>query len=103
MTHLGACSPTPSRSSSRTPPAPSWRGGWRRAGLTPPRSRRYVGSPDPDCERKAAAITALYLQPPAHGAVFCVDEKPAIQALDRRDPVLPLSPGRAERHGFEYV
>jgi DDE superfamily endonuclease len=31
-----------------------------------------------------------------------VDEK-TIQALDRRDPVLPLSPGRAERHGFEYV
>jgi len=26
----------------------------------------------------------------------------AIQALDRKDPVLPLSPGRAERHGFEY-
>jgi transposase len=35
-------------------------------------------------------------------AVFCVDEKTAIQALDRKDTVLPLSPGRAERHGFEY-
>jgi hypothetical protein len=34
--------------------------------------------------------------------VFCVDEKTAIQALDRKDPVLPLSPERAERHGFEY-
>jgi len=34
--------------------------------------------------------------------VFCVDEKRAIQALDRLDPVLPFSPGRAERHGFEY-
>jgi len=34
--------------------------------------------------------------------VFCVDEKTAIQALDRLVPVLPLSPGRAERHGFEY-
>jgi len=35
--------------------------------------------------------------------VFCVDEeKRRIQALDRKDPVLPLSPGRAERHGFEY-
>src|SRR5207244_8240466 len=42
------------------------------------------------------------LQPPQHAAVFCVDEKTAIQALDRKDPVLPLSPGRAERHGFEY-
>jgi hypothetical protein len=34
--------------------------------------------------------------------VFAVDEKTAIQALDRLDPVLPLSPGRAKRHGFEY-
>jgi hypothetical protein len=34
--------------------------------------------------------------------VFCIDEKTAIQALDRLAPVLPLSPGRAERHGFEY-
>jgi hypothetical protein len=42
------------------------------------------------------------VNPPAHAAVFCVDEKTAIQALDRKDPVLPLSPGRAERHGFEY-
>src|SRR6516165_1577697 len=25
-----------------------------------------------------------------------------IQALGRLDPVLPFSPGRAERHGFEY-
>jgi len=31
-----------------------------------------------------------------------MDEKSAIQALDRLDPVLPLSPGRIERHGFEY-
>src|SRR5947199_132913 len=50
----------------------------------------------------SAAIIGLYLDPPQHAAVFCVDEKTAIQALDRLDPVLPLSPGRAERHGFEY-
>ena len=52
--------------------------------------------------RKAADVIGLYLTPPQHAAVFCVDEKTAIQALDRLDPVLPLSPGRAERHGFEY-
>ena len=56
----------------------------------------------PEFEEKAADIIGLYLQPPANAAVFCVDEKSAIQALDRLDPVLPLSPGRAERHGFEY-
>lgn len=76
---------------------------WQRAGLQPHRLEHYVASPDPDFEQKAADIIGLYLNPPAHAVVFCVDEKTAIQALDRRDPVLPLSPGRAERHGFEYV
>ena len=75
---------------------------WQRAGLKPHRLERYMASDDPDFEQKAADIIALYLQPPQHAAVFCVDEKSAIQALDRLDPVLPLSPGRAERHGFEY-
>ena len=76
---------------------------WQRAGLKPHRLEHYVASPDPDFERKATDIIGLYLNPPAHAAVFCVDEKTSIQALDRRQPVLPLSPGRAERHGFEYI
>jgi transposase len=72
------------------------------ARLQPHRLERYMASNDPDFERKAADIIGLYLNPPQHAAVFCVDEKTAVQALDRLDPVLPLSPGRAERHGFEY-
>jgi len=75
---------------------------WARAGLQPHRLERYMASNDPDFEAKAADIIGLYVNPPQHAAVFCVDEKTAIQALDRLDPVLPLSPGRAERHGFEY-
>jgi transposase len=75
---------------------------WRQFGLQPHRSRSYMASDDPEFEEKATDIIGLYLKPPAHAAVFCVDEKSAIQALDRLDPVLPLSPGRAERHGFEY-
>jgi len=75
---------------------------WKEAGLKPHRLERYMASNDPDFETKAADIIGLYLNPPRHAAVFCVDEKTAIQALDRLDPVLPLSPGRAERHGFEY-
>jgi len=75
---------------------------WKEAGLKPHRLERYMSSNDPDFETKAADIIGLYLNPPRHAAVFCVDEKTAIQALDRLDPVLPLSPGRAERHGFEY-
>jgi transposase len=75
---------------------------WRNAGVRPHRMRRYMQSEDPFFEAKAAQIIGLYLRPPTHAAVFCVDEKSTIQALDRLDPVLPLSPGRAERHGFEY-
>src|SRR4029079_16097794 len=75
---------------------------WRRIGLQPHRVRRYMTSDDPQFEKKAADIIGLYLKPPPNAAVFCVDEKSAIQALDRLAPVLPLSPGRAERHGFEY-
>ncbi len=75
---------------------------WARHGLKPHRLERSMASDDPAFERKAADVIGLYLNPPQHAAVFCVDEKTAIQALDRLDPVLPLSPGRAERHGFEY-
>jgi transposase len=75
---------------------------WRKHSLKPHRLDGYMTSDDPDFEKKAADIIARYLHPPQHAAVFCVDEKTAIQALDRLDPVLPLSPGRAERHGFEY-
>src|SRR3954470_2134184 len=75
---------------------------WTRAGVQPDRFERYMRSDDPDFEPKAADVIGLYLNPPQHAAVFAADEKTAIQALDRLDPVLPLSPGRAERHGFEY-
>jgi hypothetical protein len=75
---------------------------WHEAGLQPHRLGRYMRSTDPDFETKAADVIGLYLDPPQHAVVFCVDEKTAIQALDRINPILPLSPGRAERHGFEY-
>jgi len=55
-----------------------------------------MASDDPDFETKAADVIGLSLNPPQHAVVFCVNEKSA-------DPVLPLSPCRAERHGFEYI
>ena len=76
---------------------------WKKHGVQPHRMERYMASNDPEFEEKAADVIGLYLNPPQHAVVLCVDEKTAIQALDRKDPVLPLSPGRAERHGFEYV
>src|SRR5881396_600970 len=77
---------------------------WAKHRLRPHRLERYLTSNDPEFEAKAADVIGLYLNPPAHAAVFCVDEKTAIQALDRLDPVLPLSPGRAARHtSAEFV
>jgi transposase len=64
---------------------------WRQFGLQPHRSRSYMLSDDPEFEDKAADIIGLYLKPPVHAAVFCVDEKSAIQALDRLDPHGTLS------------
>ena len=75
---------------------------WRKHGVRPHRLDTHMVSNDPDFETKAADVIGLYLDPPAHAAVFCVDEKTAIQALDRKDRMLPLSPGRAQSHGFEY-
>lgn len=71
------------------------------AQLRPHRLDRYMASNDSEFEQ-GPDIIGLYLNPPQHAAVFCVVEKTAIQALDRLDPVLPLSSGRAERHDFEY-
>src|SRR5882724_12822733 len=75
---------------------------WKEADLKPHRLERYMASNDPQFEEKAAAIIGLYLNPRQNAAVLCVDEKSAIHALDRLDRRLPLSPGRAEMHGFEY-
>src|SRR5215204_4187083 len=75
---------------------------WKEADLKPHLLERYMASNDPAFEQKAGEIIGLYLNPPQQAAVFCIDEKSAIQALDRLDRRLPLSPGRAERHGFEY-
>lgn len=75
---------------------------WRAVGLKPHRQGTYLASNDPDFSAKAKRVIGLYLQPPQEAAVFCVDEKSAIQALDRVQPLLPLRPGAAERRGFEY-
>src|SRR5258707_7945759 len=58
---------------------------WQRAGLQPHRFERYMQSDDRDFQTKAADVIGLYVNPPDHAAVFAVDEKTAIQALDRLD------------------
>jgi hypothetical protein len=62
---------------------------WAQTRLKPHRLDRYMASNNPDFEKKAADIIGFYMKTPQHAAVFCVDEKTAIQALDRLDPLLP--------------
>ena len=75
---------------------------WQTFGLQPHRSETFKLSPDPLLVEKVRDIVGLYLSPPAHAAVFCVDEKPQIQALDRTQPLLPMQPGQVERRTYDY-
>lgn len=75
---------------------------WQAFGLQPHRSETFKLSPDPQLIEKVRDIVGLYMNPPDHAAVFCVDEKSQIQALDRTQPLLPLRPGQAERRTHDY-
>ena len=59
-------------------------------------------STDPEFEEKQAAILGLYLDPPDNALVLAVDEKSQIQALDRTQPVLPLTTGRPRKMTSTY-
>jgi transposase len=75
---------------------------WHTFGLQPHRTETFKLSNDPLLVEKVRDIVGLYLDPPAHAAVFCVDEKPQIQALDRTQPLLPMQPGQTERRTHDY-
>ena len=76
---------------------------WRSFGLQPWRTETFKVSPDPLLIDKIRDVVGLYLAPPANAAVFAVDEKPQIQALERTAPVLPMIPGVPERRSLDYV
>jgi transposase len=75
---------------------------WRAFGLQPHRTDTFKLSPDPLLIPKVRDIVGLYLNPPDHAVVLCVDEKSQIQALDRTAPLLPMRPGQAERRTHDY-
>ncbi len=76
---------------------------WHAFGLQPHRSETFKLSTDPLFIDKVRDIVGLYLDPPERAIVLSVDEKSQVQALDRTQPLLPLSPGQAERHTHDYV
>jgi transposase len=75
---------------------------WREAGLKPHLTARFKVSNDPQFEEKVTDIVGLYMNPPDHALVLCVDEKSQIQALDRTQPGLPLKKGRAATATHDY-
>lgn len=75
---------------------------WRAFGLQPHRLETFKLSTDPDFVAKVRDVVGLYVSPPQHALVLCVDEKSQIQALDRTQPLLPLRPGQAARRSHDY-
>ncbi len=76
---------------------------WNAFGLQPHRAETFKLSSDPLFVDKVRDIVGLYLSPPTHALVLCVDEKSQIQALDREQPVLPMMPGVPERRTHSYL
>ena len=75
---------------------------WRAFGLQPHRLETFKLSTDPLFVEKVRDVVGLYMSPPAHAIVLCVDEKSQIQALDRSQPMLPMRPGQAARRSHDY-
>lgn len=76
---------------------------WRAFGLQPHRTETFKLSTDPLFVEKVRDVVGLYVAPPAHAMVLCVDEKSQIQALDRSQPLLPMRPGQVERRTHDYT
>jgi transposase len=72
-------------------------------GVQPHRTRSFKLSTDPFFIEKVRDIVGLYLNPPDHALVLCVDEKSQIQALNRTQPVLPMGLGYVEGVTHDYV
>ena len=75
---------------------------WRAFGLQPHRIETFKLSTDPDFVAKVRDVVGLYVAPPEHAVVLCVDEKSQIQALDRSQPMLPMRPGQVARRSHDY-
>ena len=76
---------------------------WREHGLKPHRVDTFKLSTDPEFAAKVADIVGLYLDPPSSAVVLCVDEKSGIQALDRTQPLLPMTFDKTEKRTHDYV
>jgi transposase len=75
---------------------------WRANQRQPHRVKTFKVSNDKHFTEKLLDVVGLYLSPPEHAIVLCVDEKTQIQALDRTQKSLPLYPGRCGTLTHDY-
>jgi transposase len=75
---------------------------WKANGLQSHRAKTFKVSNDPRFAEKLVDVVGLYLNPPEHAIVLCVDEKSQIQALDRTQKSLPIYPGRLGTMTHDY-
>ena len=75
---------------------------WNAHGLKPHLVKTFKLSNDPHFVEKLHDVVGLYMNPPEHALVFCIDEKSQIQALDRTQPGLPMKKGRAGTMTHDY-
>jgi transposase len=75
---------------------------WAEHDLRPWQTETFKFSTDPELDAKVRDVVGLYLDPPAHAMVLCIDEQSQIQALERTQPVRPLALGRPERRTRDY-
>src|ERR1700736_6905934 len=75
---------------------------WRAHELQPHRVTTFKLSQDPRFVEKLSDVIGLYLNPPEHALVLCVDEKSQIQALDRTQPGLPMKKGHCGTMTHDY-
>jgi len=76
---------------------------WQTSGLQSHCQDTFKLSADPQFVEKVRDIVGLYLNPPDHVTVICVDEKSQVQALDRTRPLLPMRPGIPARQTHDYI
>jgi putative transposase len=76
---------------------------WSAFGVQPHRQKHFKLSTDPFFVEKVIDIIGLYLNPPEHAVVICVDEKSQCQALERTQPLLPLGLGYVEGVTSDYI
>jgi len=76
---------------------------WRAFGLKPHVQETWKLSADPQFIDKVRDVVGLYMDPPEHALVLCVDEKTQIQAINRTAPCLPILPTTPARRSHDYV